>query len=212
MSNAIDYSRGSLKGALNALESNPTLDDVKTARDLAKGAFETLKAAYDLLSKGIYEVAAEEDMAPKAPAPGEPLFNGTEPASAADLTLPALGFTAPDDHPDAIDAELVQEPTAEELGEFFSGLLDTWEGMGFEAGQGSLKDFKMIRQAWWLAFGEDRTGIAERLRQAVDRGLSWDTPEGAKETMDAVQGVQLEPGQVAEILEHAAVIAEEDGQ
>lgn len=212
MSNAISYSRGGLKGALGALENNPTLDDVKTARDLAKGAFETLKAAYDLLSKGIYEVASEDDMAPRTPAPGEPLFNGTEPAPAADLTLPALGFTAPDDHPDAIDAELVHEPTPEELGEYFSGLLDTWEGMGFEAGRGTLKDFKMIRQAWWLAFGEDRAAIAERLREAVDRDLAWDTPEGAKETMDAVAVVQLEPGQVAEILEAAAEIAEEEGQ
>jgi exonuclease VII small subunit len=140
MSTAHEHARLAMKAGVKALEGedSPTLEDFKTARDLAKSAHETLKAACDLLSKGINQVMEEDEEEP-APDAAPPLFDGEgQPVPAADLSVPTLGFT-----PQTVDAEVI-----------FGIMLDQWEKTGFEEGR-TLKEFKPIRSKWNTLFKVD---------------------------------------------------------
>ena len=82
MSNAQESAIACLESAAAMLRPGPpTLADFKEARDLAKSGYETLKASYDLLSKGIRTVIEEEEQEEA------PLFKGNgEPTPQADVT------------------------------------------------------------------------------------------------------------------------------
>lgn len=63
--NALDTALSLLGTASGTLEIEaPTLEDVGKARDNAKGAAKILGAAYDLMTMGVYTVAADPDAAP----------------------------------------------------------------------------------------------------------------------------------------------------
>jgi hypothetical protein len=141
-----------MRAAVKALEGEapPTLEDFKAARDLAKSAFETLKASYDLLSKGINQVMEDEVEAPPA-SPSAPLFTEEgHPRPEADLSIPAL-LCKPYPEEGALDVEIVGDPATQ-----FCSLLDEWEKAGFEEGR-SLKTFIQMRDLWWEEFQKDIT-------------------------------------------------------
>lgn len=177
MSTALEHARMAMKAAVKALEgdASPTLEDVRTARDLAKSAHETLKAGYDLLSKGINQVMQDEDPAPSAPEP-PPMFDEHGAATPeADLTVPSIRCAPYPDH-DAMDVEIVANP-AKTLDE----MLNAWETFGFEEGR-SMRVFIPIRAQWFDAFNADPEATLDLLRWTMDNTANcWVDPKCAED-------------------------------
>ena len=163
MSTAHEHARLALKAGAKALEGDqpPTLEDFKTARDLAKSAHETLKAGCDLLAKGINQVM-DEDHAEEVTPPTPPAMfsEDGQPVPEADLTRPAI-VCAPYPAPDWMDVEVVDH------GEEIAHLLDAWEQFGIEDGR-SMKLFIPLRALWMEAFEADALGTISLLRWAMD--------------------------------------------
>lgn len=194
---ALDYSLVILNGACNALErAKPTLKDVEEARDKAKKAHKLLDGAYNLMSEGCFTVAEDPNAAAEA-AKGAPLFQPSgEPAPAAEASaaepteLPTLGHSG-----EIVDAEIVGDARVI-TDDDFNALLDTWEGMVFEEGGGSLKEFKAIREAWLDDFEKDQDGATTRLlRWLVSNAKPWVTPADACELQGAAEVIGCAPAQ-----------------
>jgi exonuclease VII small subunit len=195
MSTAHEHARLAMKAGVKALEGedSPTLEDFKTARDLAKSAHETLKAACDLLSKGINQVMEEDEEEPK-PDTSAPLFQEDgQPVPVADLSVPALGFT-----PQSTDAELVDPPEV-----IFGIMLDQWEKTGFEEGR-TLKEFKPIRAKWNTLFKVDtsheKRETLNLLRWAMENTSNcWCDPQCAVDLQAPSPREAEEAGEVGEV-------------